>query len=36
MNVLVIIANPQKGSFNHAIAETVVDTLKQIGQGSLS
>jgi putative NADPH-quinone reductase len=31
MNVLVIIANPQKGSFNHAIAETVVDTLKQIG-----
>jgi NAD(P)H dehydrogenase (quinone) len=31
MNVLVILGHPQKGSFNHAIAETTVNTLKQLG-----
>ena len=31
MNVLVILAHPTPGSFNHAIAETVVSTLEQIG-----
>ena len=31
MNVLVILAHPQKGSFNCAIAETAVNTLKQLG-----
>ena len=30
MNVLVILAHPTPGSFNHAIAETVVNTLEQI------
>lgn len=31
MNVLVVLAHPQKGSFNHAIAETVTSTLNQQG-----
>ncbi len=31
MNVLVVLAHPQKGSFNHAIAETVISTLNQQG-----
>jgi len=31
MNVLVILAHPQQGSFNHAIAESTVNTLKQLG-----
>lgn len=28
MDILVILAHPKQGSFNHAIAETIVDTLK--------
>ncbi len=31
MNVLVILAHPTPGSFNHAIAETVVNTLERLG-----
>jgi NAD(P)H dehydrogenase (quinone) len=31
LNVLVIIAHPTPGSFNHAIAETVVNTLEKLG-----
>jgi putative NADPH-quinone reductase len=31
MNILVILAHPQKGSFNYAIADTAVNTLKQLG-----
>ena len=31
MNILVILAHPQKGSFNHAIAEAAVNTLNQLG-----
>lgn len=31
MNILVILAHPRKGSFNHAIAETAVETLKNKG-----
>ena len=31
MNVLVILAHPTPNSFNHAIAETVVSTLEQLG-----
>ena len=31
MNVLVILAHPTPNSFNHAIAETVVNTLEQLG-----
>ncbi len=31
MNVLVILAHPTPGSFNHAIAEAVVNTLEQLG-----
>lgn len=31
MNVLVILAHPTPGSFNHAIAETVVNTLERMG-----
>jgi putative NADPH-quinone reductase len=31
MNVLVLLAHPTPGSFNHAIAETVVNTLEQLG-----
>ena len=31
MNVSVILAHPEKGSFNHAIAETVVQTLRKNG-----
>lgn len=31
MNILVILAHPQKGSFNHAITETAVNTLKHLG-----
>ncbi len=31
MNVLVILAHPKPGSFNHAIAEAVVNTLEQLG-----
>lgn len=32
MKILVILGHPQKGSFNHAIAETVVITLQTNGQ----
>ena len=31
MNVLVILAHPNPGSFNHAIAETAVGTLERLG-----
>ena len=31
MNVLVLLAHPTPGSFNHAIAEAVVNTLEQLG-----
>jgi putative NADPH-quinone reductase len=31
MNILVVLAHPRKGSFNHAIAQTAVETLKQNG-----
>lgn len=31
MNVLVVLGHPAKGSFNHAIAETVVETLRSRG-----
>lgn len=31
MNILVILGHPDKGSFNHAIAETVVNTLQNNG-----
>ena len=31
MQILVILGHPQKGSFNHAIAETVVSRLKANG-----
>jgi putative NADPH-quinone reductase len=31
MKVLVILGHPRKGSFNHAIAETTVKTLKDLG-----
>jgi NAD(P)H dehydrogenase (quinone) len=31
MRISVILAHPDKGSFNHAIAATVVETLIQIG-----
>ena len=32
MSILVILAHPQKGSFNHAIAETAIKTLKNRGK----
>lgn len=35
MNVLVILAHPTRGSFNHAIAETVVSTLEQLGHSGV-
>ena len=35
MNVLVILAHPTGGSFNHAIAETVVNTLEQMGHSGV-
>jgi putative NADPH-quinone reductase len=35
MNVLVILAHPTSGSFNHAIAETVVSTLEQLGHSGV-
>jgi NAD(P)H dehydrogenase (quinone) len=35
MNVLVILAHPTHGSFNHAIAETVVHTLEQLGHSGI-
>jgi len=35
MNVLVILAHPAPGSFNHAIAETVVNTLEQMGHSGV-
>ncbi|NLE06352.1 MAG: NAD(P)H-dependent oxidoreductase [Crenarchaeota archaeon] len=31
LNVLVILAHPKKGNFNHAIAETATKTLQQLG-----
>ena len=31
MNVLVILGHPSKGSFNHAIANTVIETLSNNG-----
>jgi NAD(P)H dehydrogenase (quinone) len=31
MNVLVVIAHPDQNSFNHAIAQTVLNTLKEFG-----
>ncbi|HEX9048072.1 MAG TPA: NAD(P)H-dependent oxidoreductase [Verrucomicrobiae bacterium] len=31
MNISVILAHPQRGSFNHAIADTAVDTLRRCG-----
>jgi len=31
MNVLVILAHPTPGSFNHAIAETVINALERLG-----
>jgi len=31
MNILVILAHPTPGSFNHAITETVVNTLEKLG-----
>ncbi len=35
MNILVILAHPTPGSFNHAIAETVVHTLEQLGHAGV-
>jgi putative NADPH-quinone reductase len=35
MNVLVILAHPTPGSFNHAIAETVVRTLEETGHSGV-
>ena len=35
MNVLVILAHPTPGSFNHAIAETVVSALEQLGHSGV-
>ncbi|MDF1536870.1 MAG: NAD(P)H-dependent oxidoreductase [bacterium] len=35
MNVLVILAHPTPGSFNHAIAETVVLTLERLGHSGV-
>jgi len=35
MNVLVILAHPTPGSFNHAIAETVVATLEERGHSGI-
>ncbi len=31
MKIVVILGHPQKGSFNHAIAEMAVDTLRSVG-----
>ena len=31
MNVLVVFAHPREGSFNHAVADTVVKTLERLG-----
>ncbi len=31
MNILVIVAHPREGSFNHAIAGTVIETLRDLG-----
>jgi NAD(P)H dehydrogenase (quinone) len=31
MNILVILGHPDKGSFNHAIANTVIETLASNG-----
>ncbi|MCK9580354.1 MAG: NAD(P)H-dependent oxidoreductase [Methanoregula sp.] len=33
MKISVILAHPRKGSFNHAIADTVVSTLREAGHG---
>jgi putative NADPH-quinone reductase len=35
MNILVILAHPTPGSFNHAIAETVVTTLERVGHSGV-
>ena len=35
MNVLVILAHPTPGSLNHAIADTVVNTLEQLGHSGV-
>jgi len=35
MNVLVILAHPTPGSFNHAVAETVVNTLERLGHSGV-
>ncbi|HNW28370.1 MAG TPA: NAD(P)H-dependent oxidoreductase [Spirochaetota bacterium] len=35
MNILVIVAHPRAGSFNHAIAERVRGTLREIGHSVL-
>jgi putative NADPH-quinone reductase len=35
MNILVILSHPTPGSFNHAIAETVVNTLEQMGHSGV-
>ncbi len=35
MNILVILAHPTPGSFNHAVAETVVNTLEQLGHSGV-
>jgi putative NADPH-quinone reductase len=31
MKIMVVLGHPQPGSFNHAIAETVVDTARELG-----
>jgi len=35
MNILVIVAHPREGSFNHAIAGTVIETLHDLGHAVL-
>jgi len=35
MNILVLLAHPTPGSFNHAIAETVVTTLERLGHSGI-
>ena len=31
MKILVVLAHPREGSFNHAIAETVIKSLRSLG-----
>ncbi len=35
MNILVIVAHPREGSFNHAIAETAAGTIRELGHEAL-